>query len=469
MSRAGSRGRPVAGAAASVEIELGGLHRRHRRPPHAEVALDRARDRGGGDDLASRGRCPRGRARRRCARRWSRRRRRRRPRRRHPARCLVEAAREQLDARQHDVGRRPPHHVGEVVPGPIARAEVLAADHVRQEHLPDRGRAPTRPRGRRSSAPRCRPGRTASATPRRSAATRPAPRRRPQRRPGRTSTRHREQGRVADQLALLPPSVPPTSSTTSGSGLGQVGVAAVVEAAGEHGHDLATAGQRDPSTGLGRDELLVADDRDPQAAAGAGAGEHLGVRALRATCSFSDARQASKPSRTSVSMVVGWLALASIRPVSRSTSDALVKVDPKSTQTTTFMPRGRQPPRPHRDREPPPRAARPRSSPRQPCRSPASARPADRAVGGAEVRVAARARRTHPAASSTSESTRGRGRLVDQVEDRDAGGDQPDRRTHPGQEGSLVGEENRMSGSVIDRRARGRGLPAGPRPSRCRR
>ena len=44
---------------------------------------------------------------------------------------------------------------------------------------------------------------------------------------------------------------------------------------------LAAAGERDPAAGLGGDQLLVADDRDPQAAAGARAGQHLRVRGAR--------------------------------------------------------------------------------------------------------------------------------------------------------------------------------------------
>ena len=41
------------------------------------------------------------------------------------------------------------------------------------------------------------------------------------------------------------------------------------------GDDPATAGQRDPSAGLGRDQFLVADHRDPQTAARTGAAQHL--------------------------------------------------------------------------------------------------------------------------------------------------------------------------------------------------
>ena len=44
---------------------------------------------------------------------------------------------------------------------------------------------------------------------------------------------------------------------------------------------LAAAGERDPAAGLRGDQLLVADHGDPEPAAGAGAGQHLGVRRPR--------------------------------------------------------------------------------------------------------------------------------------------------------------------------------------------
>ena len=50
------------------------------------------------------------------------------------ARLISPASRQQLDAGEHHVGRRAGDHRGEV--GPLA--EVLAADHVGQEHLADR-------------------------------------------------------------------------------------------------------------------------------------------------------------------------------------------------------------------------------------------------------------------------------------------------------------------------------------------
>src|SRR6478735_9852 len=63
--------------------------------------------------------------------------------------------------------------------------------------------------------------------------------------------------------------------------------------------------------------------------------------AARGSTRVSSARQASQPSRTSVSTVVRWPALASSSPVPVSTSAALVKVDPKSTQATGRWPRPR--------------------------------------------------------------------------------------------------------------------------------
>ena len=263
-------------------VAPGRLDRRDRRPAHAEVALDGAGHRGGRDHLAGQARCPPGRARRRCARRWSRRRRRRRPRRR-PRGCVVEAAGEQLDAGQHDVGRGAADHLGEgPAAGVGAAAEVLAADDVAEEDLADRapgavGREHADPRARR-----CRPGRTASATPRRAAATTrlrldvAGDHHRP--RPAASAAR---KSASPSSTSALPPSVPPTSSTTSGSAVRRSAQLGVVEAAREHQHDLAAAGEGDPAAGLGGDQLLVADDGDAQAAAGARAGEHVGVEGAR--------------------------------------------------------------------------------------------------------------------------------------------------------------------------------------------
>ena len=100
------------------------------RPPHAEVALDGPGHGRGGDDLAGEGRLlgveldhrvhvGGGAA--------------------HVddddvAGTRRSRARQHLDAGEHHVGRRAGDHRGEVCP----LAEVLAADHVGQEHLPDR-------------------------------------------------------------------------------------------------------------------------------------------------------------------------------------------------------------------------------------------------------------------------------------------------------------------------------------------
>ena len=105
-------------------------------------------------------------------------------------------------------------------PGPSGEVrplrQVLAADHVAQEHLPDRGPGRGRARARRSAGPRCRPGRAACR--RRPAARRPrAGRPRcPRPRPARASGPRRAVAQ-ASRTSALPPSVPPTRSTTSGS------------------------------------------------------------------------------------------------------------------------------------------------------------------------------------------------------------------------------------------------------------
>ena len=262
-------------------VATGGLDRRDRRPAHAEVALDRAGDRRGGDDLAGQaavlgvelddavhvgGRAAdvddddvTG-----------------------PAVLVVEAAGEQLDAGQHDVGRRAAHHRGEgAAAGVGAAAEVLAADDVAQEDLADR---PARAVGGEHADARhdvvgehVRRPRAGRAAPRPGAATR---RCRPPRRAPATAARPGSRASPSSTSAL-PPSVPPTSSTTSGSAARSSASLASSSPPCEHQHDLAAAGERDPAAGLGGDQLLVADDRDAQPAAGAGAGEHVGVDRAR--------------------------------------------------------------------------------------------------------------------------------------------------------------------------------------------
>ena len=64
-----------------------------------------------------------------------------------------------------------------------------------------------------------------------------------------------------------PPSVPPTSRTTSGAISPQGGQRGVVQPAGGDVHDPGAGRQRRPVAGLGADQLLVADDGQPQPAA----------------------------------------------------------------------------------------------------------------------------------------------------------------------------------------------------------
>ena len=186
----------------------------------------------------------------------------------------VEAAREQLDAREDDVRGRAAHHLREVG----ALAEVLAADDVGQEHLADRG-----------------PGRVGREH---------------------ADPRHHVVGQhvrdiaqdVRDLVAGL--DVAGDHDRAGPAGLDQVvggseqrvGVAAVGAARQQHHvrpgrpreggvgvpvrrttrlgddpDDLAAAGQGNSSAGLGGDQLLVADHGDAQSAARAGAGEHVRV------------------------------------------------------------------------------------------------------------------------------------------------------------------------------------------------
>ena len=112
-------------------------------------------------------------------------------------------------------------------------------------------------------------------------------------------------------------------------GLGARSAAQVDRVVG-HVHDTTSARQRDPTAGLGGDELLVADDGDPQSPP-AEEQASTGTSAPSVDGAIS-ARIASQPSSTSVSMVVRWLPVAISAPVSTSTSAALVNVEPKSTQ-----------------------------------------------------------------------------------------------------------------------------------------
>ena len=194
-----------------------GLDRRDRRPAHAEVTLDRAGDRRGGDDLAGQaavlgvelddavhvgGRTAdvddddvTG-----------------------AAVLVVEAAGEQLDAGQHDVGRRAAHHRVKVRPRASVRllrclppmtwlrkiSRIARARAVRGEHADPRhdvvGEDVRRPR----------PGEQLRDQGLRLDVAGDHDRSRPRlRRPGTRAS--------PSSTSALPPSVPPTSSTTSGS------------------------------------------------------------------------------------------------------------------------------------------------------------------------------------------------------------------------------------------------------------
>ena len=153
--------------------------------------------------------------------------------------------------------------------------EPLAADHVLQEQLADRrARAERLERPIRGSTF----GATTTSRPRRSssgAALRAPPRRCRRRRRAPAAGRSPSRRALCSRTSASPPSVPPASSTTSGAGGAQAADVRRRQRAGVHVHDPAAGRQRDPAAGLRGDQPLVPDDRDPQAAARAGAGQHL--------------------------------------------------------------------------------------------------------------------------------------------------------------------------------------------------
>jgi hypothetical protein len=260
---------PGAGRGAQ-RVRAGGLDGGHGRPPHAEVTLDGPGDGGGRDDLAREARLlgvdldDRVHVGRRAAdvdhddvp---------------HAGPHLVEPAGQQLDAGQHDVRGGAADHRGEV--GPLA--EVLAADDVGEEDLADRGAGRVgrqhpdlrydvvgeHVRQAREDRAHLVAGVDVARHDHRAAPPR----------------RH-QVTRCPEQHLAVAAVGPPGQQHDVG-----VGQVREVVAAGEggHGDDLAPARQRDPAARLGGDQLLVADHRDAQAAAGAGAGQHLGVGRAR--------------------------------------------------------------------------------------------------------------------------------------------------------------------------------------------
>ncbi len=187
----------------------------------------------------------------------------------------VDAQGEQLDPGEHDVRGGAADHRGEVGP----RGEVLAADHVGQEHLADRG--PRRVGGEHAD-----PGHDVVRDDVGYAALRQD---------------RCELGLRVDVAGHHDRPGPAGGDQRPGGGEHDLGVAAV-GAAGQQHHvglagahlpgpavvgttrhaddvdDLAAAGQRDPASGLGGDQLLVADHGDPEPSPGAGAGQHRRVR-----------------------------------------------------------------------------------------------------------------------------------------------------------------------------------------------
>ena len=313
------------------------LDRRHRRPAHAEVALDGARDGRRGDDLA-----------------------------RQAAvlgvelddavhvgrratdvdddhvagtRVLVvEAAREQLDAGEHDVGRRAADQVGE---GPAAASVRLlrclppitwlrnisriAARALSGASTPILGTTlSARTYGVRDPSSRAATSGCDSTLP--ATTTGPA-----------HGVRDRKSASPSSTSAL-PPSVPPTSSTTSGSEAcrsASLPASSPPESTSTTLPPLESATRR-PASAVTSSSLPTTAIRSPPPALEQAS---TSASAAAGSCSVSARMHASYPSRTSPcpmpsGRVVGWLAVASRSPVSRSTSAALVKVEPKSTQTT---------------------------------------------------------------------------------------------------------------------------------------
>ena len=244
------------------------LDRGHRAPAHAEVALDGAGDRDGGDHL---------------------------PREAgvlgvqldhgvHVGRraadvdhhhvtgtgvLLVEAVREQLDRGEHHVGGGAADHRGEV--GPLR--QVLAADHVAQEHLADRGAC-----GVRGEHPDLRHhvGREHVRRPRpveqrgHLGLGLDVPGHHDRARPGRLG-----QGPGTGQQHLGVAAVGPADQQDHvGAAAGELLQRRRGESATGDVHHPAAARQRDPAPRLRGDQLLVAHHADPQAPARGRAGEH---------------------------------------------------------------------------------------------------------------------------------------------------------------------------------------------------
>ena len=212
-------------------------------------------------------------------RRWSPRRRRRRARPRLRAPPPGSTVGEHLDPGEHDVRRRGAHEAGEPYAVQRPCRQPLATDHVLQEHLPDRGSggqrvqdADPRQHVRRDGDG---PAPALELVPGVGSRVGVAGQRRRARRGGR-----REPGGVVQQDVGVAPVGPARRAARR-----RVGPPAVPRPPAASSGPACTCTTRppadsaDPVTGLGGDHPLVADDRQPQATARAGADTHVGARA----------------------------------------------------------------------------------------------------------------------------------------------------------------------------------------------
>ena len=128
----------------------------------------------------------------------------------------------------------------------------------------------------------------------------------------------------------LPPSVPPVSSTTSGASPVRSSSWPWATARTVTTLPPLDSATRRPASAVTSSSLPTTATRSPPPAE-----EQASTSApvARGSARASSARHASYPSRTSVSIVVRCSAPATTAPVARSTSSALVNVEPKSTQT----------------------------------------------------------------------------------------------------------------------------------------
>ena len=267
----GSACRTSAAAVRSASSAADG-HGRGGRPPHAEVALDRPGHGRRGDDLTREVRLLGVELDHRV----------------HVgggaadvdddhvagARQISPASGQQLHAGEHHVGCRAGDHRREV--GPLA--EVLAADHVGQEHLPDRRAG--RVRGEHADAGHHVVGDDVRVVPQGLLDLGPGVDVARDHDGAGPAAGHDAPGRVDDHLGVAAVRPARQQHHVRSGRVPQAAPERCVRHTTRSGDDLdhpATAGEGDPAAGLGGDELLVADHGDPQPPARGRAGQHLGV------------------------------------------------------------------------------------------------------------------------------------------------------------------------------------------------